>query len=175
MMRMLSEGGVPAFTDNRRVADKDNPGGYFELEKVKSLGEDSGWIEDAAGKATKIVSMLLPKLPNAHRYKIIFLRRDLEEILMSQKKMLERSGKVVSDQEQNDLRTYFSYHLKNTIEWLTDTSYIDVLFVNYKDVLQEPVRVARSIADFVGTEMNIEAMVSVVDSSLYRQRAVDAE
>jgi hypothetical protein len=34
MMKMLEAGGIPPLTDEIREADKDNPKGYYEFERV---------------------------------------------------------------------------------------------------------------------------------------------
>src|ERR1041385_2967747 len=81
MMSMLVAGGVAAMTDAIRTADEDNPKGYFELEKVKELSKDNRWLGDACGRAVKIISALLKHLPGDYRYKIVFMRRNMQEIL----------------------------------------------------------------------------------------------
>ena len=91
MMKMLAEGGVPAVSDSIRNADEDNPNGYFEFEPVKQLSEGQyEWLADADHKAVKVVSALLEYLPSTHHYKILFMERDIKEILASQRKMLDR-------------------------------------------------------------------------------------
>ena len=54
-MQMLHAGGVPVLTDSLRAADTDNPRGYLEFERVKQIKTDKSWLDDAAGKAVKIV------------------------------------------------------------------------------------------------------------------------
>ena len=94
MMKMLIAGGLPALTDGLRVADENNPKGYFELEQVKQLPEgDTGWVQTARGKAVKVISYLLESLPGEVSYRVIFMQRDLDEVLLSQKRMLDRDGK----------------------------------------------------------------------------------
>src|SRR6185369_5935200 len=94
MMSMLVAGGIKAMTDSIRTADEDNPKGYFELEKVKELEKDHLWLSDAAGKAIKIISALLKHLPREYPYKTIFMRREMKEILASQRQMLIRRGEA---------------------------------------------------------------------------------
>jgi len=65
-MQMLEAGGMPIMTDNIREPDDDNPRGYYELEKVKQIKEDSSWLHACRGKAFKMVSELLYYLPNDH-------------------------------------------------------------------------------------------------------------
>src|SRR4051794_24782005 len=93
MCQMLDNGGVEVVTDSIRTPDTDNPRGYFELEKVKRIKADASWLPEARGKAFKMVSQLLYDLPSTERYRVIFMRRDLDEVLVSQEKMLERLGR----------------------------------------------------------------------------------
>src|SRR5438067_12425110 len=90
MMQMLQRGGVEIVTDDVRTADVDNPRGYYELEKVKKIKQDASWLPQARGKAFKMVSQLLYDLPGGETYRIIFMQRNLDEVLLSQDKMLER-------------------------------------------------------------------------------------
>src|SRR5262245_7195282 len=93
MMQMLESGGVEIVTDNIRTADTDNPRGYYEFEKVKKIKQDASWLPQTRGKAFKMVSQLLYDLPASERYRIIFMERDLDEMLLSQDKMLKRLGR----------------------------------------------------------------------------------
>ena len=92
MMKMLDQAGLELVTDRLRQADEDNPKGYFEYEPVKQLARsaDRTWLDDARGKGVKIISTLLRELPAHYNYKVVFMRRDLSEILASQAKMLAR-------------------------------------------------------------------------------------
>src|SRR5437899_574640 len=92
MMKMLEAGGMEPLTDHVRTADEDNPKGYYEFERVKDLEKDQTWLEDAKGRYVKVISMLLKHLPAGYTYKVIFMRRTMEEILASQRKMLVRRG-----------------------------------------------------------------------------------
>src|SRR5437660_12828449 len=99
MMQMLENGGVPVVTDHIRTADTDNPRGYYEFEQVKKIKQDASWLPATRGKAVKMVSQLLYDLPTSERYKIIFMERDLDEVLASQEKMLERLGRKAAPRE----------------------------------------------------------------------------
>src|SRR5262245_57703089 len=93
MMRMLEAGGMPVLVDNIRAADEDNPAGYYEFEPVKQTSADNAWVKLAVGKAVKVVYRLLYDLPAGFRYRVLFMQRDMAEVLASQRKMLERAGK----------------------------------------------------------------------------------
>lgn len=172
MMRMLEAGEMEVVVDNLREADEDNPMGYYELETVKKIKEDDSWLDGVRGKAVKMVSMLLYDLPSNRTYKLIFMNRNIEEILASQRVMLERKGdkSATNDEEMVKL---FSEHLEEISKWLKEQKNIDVLYLNYKDVIENPFKNAHSINRFLNNTLNVEKMVQVIDKSLYRQRSAD--
>src|SRR3954447_18868200 len=100
MMQMLDGGGVEVVTDHVRTADTDNPRGYYEYEQVKAIKRDTSWLPATRGKAFKMVSQLLYDLPPAETYRIIFMERDLDEVLRSQEKMLTRLGRTPAPREE---------------------------------------------------------------------------
>lgn len=171
MMKMLAEGGVSIVTDSEREADEDNPNGYFEIELSKKLREGVvGWIYDAPGKAVKVISYLLEFLPADLTYDIIFMDREIPEILASQKKMLERRNEVstISDEEMTQ---QFQSHLKAVKYWAARQPNMRVLFVKYEQVVSDPAKLAASLVDFLEKPLNTEAMKAVPSQSLYRNRA----
>ena len=94
MMQMLAAGGVPPLTDAQRAPDASNPRGYLELEAVKRLKTDKSWLPDARGKAVKVIHLLLPELAEADwEFRVIMMRRPVEEIVASQRAMLARLGR----------------------------------------------------------------------------------
>src|SRR5258708_19458598 len=92
MLRMLEAGGLPILTDGVRGADEDNPHGYLEWEAVKSLQRDASWVAAARGKGVKVIYYFLRDLPVDCHYRVIFMRRDIAEVLASQRPMLDRPG-----------------------------------------------------------------------------------
>jgi hypothetical protein len=173
MMQMLHRGGLPALTDAIRSADEDNPRGYFELERVKQIKADPSWLDEARGKVVKLISRLLlelpPPAPERVRYKVIFMRRDLDEVLRSQRKMLERRGEDTT-QSDDQLKELFVAHLEEVEEWLRGRPDIDVLFVSYGRMVTEPRPGAERINGFLDGVLDVEAMLSEVDPDLYRNR-----
>ena len=117
MMRMLDAGGMEALSDNIRQADIDNPNGYYEFERVKKIKEDASWLSNTVGKVFKMVSMLLFELPPSFQYKIIFMERDLDEMMASQDRMLARLGKASSDTDPDKMKALYSKHLTDIKAW----------------------------------------------------------
>jgi hypothetical protein len=171
MMKILEAGGMQILTDNLRMADEDNPKGYFEFEQVKTLKDgDHAWIQAAQGRAVKVISSLLERLPSTHRYKIIFMRREIREILASQKQMLIRRGESSSGDDRQ-MAENFLEHLKRVRVWLANQPNMEVLYVDYNDLMREPAHQIKAVAEFLGLEENLAAMLAVPDAGLYRQKA----
>ena len=170
MMKMLEAGGLSPFTDNIRTADEDNPKGYYELEKVKELKNDAAWMSEARGRVIKVISALLQDLPADHQYRVVFMRREMSEILASQKQMLIRRGQEPNKVPDEKMAAMFEKHLVKIAEWLGDQSHIEVLFIKYNDILAEPAGSVMTLNAFFGDTLDAAAMQSVVDKQLYRQR-----
>lgn len=171
MMSMLKAGGLELITDDLRIADENNPKGYFELERVKKLKDgDNQWFESADGKAVKIISALIKYLPDQYSYKIIFMSRNMDEVLRSQRSMLERDGKSGDDVDDQTMANLFRQHLDDVIEWLKTQKNIQVLRINYNDILKEPEPHVNKIDVFLNMDLDKEAMVRVVEPNLYRER-----
>lgn len=170
MMRMLEAGGMPVVVDNRRKPDQDNPLGYYEFEPVKKIEEDDSWLASCRGKAVKLVSALLYHLPGDREYKVIFMRREMQEILASQKVMWERLGQGESDISDEEMARNFGKHLHDVEAWLKTQGNIDTMYVKYNDVITYPYDKARSVQRFLGKLLNPEKMARVVEKRLHRQR-----
>ena len=171
MMKMLAEGGVPVITDSLREADEDNPNGYFEFEPVKQLVKgQTKWLAQADHKAVKVVSSLLEHLPDVDRYKIIFMEREIKEILTSQRKMLARRNEEarINDAE---MEKQFREHLSAIKYWLARQPNIDVLYVDYNQLMVRPDDSCHAIADFLAIPVDLPKMCSVPNERLYRNRA----
>ena len=170
LMKMLAAGGLPLLTDGIREADADNPGGYYEFEKVKQLERDTAWLESARGKAVKVISQLLDQLPPNRPYKVVFALRKMDEILASQRAMLARRGQPCDRVSDAAIADAFGRHLSTVQQWLADHQQMEVLYVNYAAVLRDPFAISQEIKNFLALPLDVQQMASVVDESLYRQR-----
>jgi hypothetical protein len=168
MMQMLDQGGVEVVTDNIRRADTDNPRGYYELEQVKKIKTDVSWLPATRGKAFKMVSQLLYELPPTEKYRIIFMERELGEILISQEKMLARLSKPAAPRAV--IEQAFIEHLRKLREWLAKQPNIEVLYVCYNELLEGAEQQAKRVSAFLGGRADAVRMATTVDSSLYRNR-----
>jgi hypothetical protein len=170
MMQMLAAGGIPPLTDNLRTPDENNPRGYFEFEPVKRLRADKSWLEQAKGRAVKIIHLLVRELPSAgpFEYRVVLMKRPMSEILASQRAMLEREGKASADQAM--LEKVFQSQLSQLEELLQSKPCFTVLNIDHHDLIENPRLSAEKIDTFLSGGLDLDAMVKAVDPSLYRQR-----
>ena len=167
MMKMLEAGGLPPVTDELRAADEDNPKGYYEFERVKQMDQgDTGWVIDARGKVIKVISALLKHLPAGEQYRVVFVRRNMPEILASQRKMLIRRGEDPDKMDDAQMAMLFEKHLTQIDEWLRAQSNFRVLYVHYSEVLADPQPQIAKINDFLGGTLDATAMAKMVDPDL---------
>jgi hypothetical protein len=172
MMKMLEAGGLPLLVDNLRIPDDDNPAGYYEFEPVKKLGKgDFDWLADAQGKAVKVIAALLVHLPTTYTYHVIFMRREMAEILASQKKMLLHRGEDPNKINDDEMAHLFEKHLSQILTWIDQQSHLKKIDINYNQLLKDPGPQAEQINHFLGDILNLEEMVKVINPDLYRQRS----
>jgi hypothetical protein len=171
VMGMLEAGGLPVLTDQVRQADEDNPRGYFEFEKVKALGEstDKSWVRDARGNAVKVISHLLKELPDDNFYRIIFARRNLEEVITSQNIMLDRQAEPNPVDDAKAI-TLYRKHLVNVRFLVRRKANLEMIELAYSDTLSDPESAAERINQFVGGKLDQKEMAATVDKGLYRNR-----
>ncbi len=170
-MKMLDAGGLGTVVDGRRTADDDNPKGYFEDERVKHLHEDKdkSWVKEARGKVIKVISFLLKELPDENFYKVVFLRRDLDEVLASQNKMLVNRGEK-SETPDERMKELYATHLQQVENLLSVRPNYEVLYLHYTSILKDPLENAKKMKAFLGLDLDVNAMAGVVDPDLYRNR-----
>lgn len=174
MMQMLQAGGLNILVDDQRPPDNNNPRGYFEYEPVNALKWENYWIPQAEGKAVKVIPVLLPYLPHHFRYKIILMKRDLDEVVASQGAVLQRQGRQGSAAGHATLKRIFARHLDEIERWLADQAHLEVTTVNFRRTVTDPENTARTVARFLGLPLDEDKMTAVVDPNLYRQRNPDS-
>lgn len=170
MMQMLQAGGLDIFTDNSRTADENNSKGYLEHEEVKNLAKNKSWLPKAKDKGVKIIAQLLPHLPLNYRYKIVFMERDVLEVVSSQQKMLSRLGKKVRE-DSLPLSLVQSYEetLVNIKSWINSNQNVEAIFVDYNSVLEDPYEAAMKVNEFLNGALQVHPMISVVDVAMRRE------
>ncbi|MGH8022615.1 MAG: sulfotransferase domain-containing protein [Limisphaerales bacterium] len=170
LMQMLQAGGLQLLSDGQRAPDRHNPRGYFELESVKHSRHDVSWVDQAGHKAVKVIHLLLPYLPANRTYRVIFMRRDLQEVIESQRVMLQQQGRPVAALSDAALASVFQKQLDAVCQWLSARPAFQVLFMNYKDLLDRPAEMAGRINCFLNGNLLVADMAAAVDLTLYRQR-----
>ena len=171
-MKMLEAGGIPVLTDGIRTADESNPRGYYEFEPVKELDKsgDLAWLPGARGKAVKIISFLLLYLPDGYEYQVIFMHRDLGEVIASQNKMLVQRGERTDTTGDDRMRELYVAHVKKVERFLSTRRGISCLPVQYRNVVENPQGEARRVSEFLGRRLDLDRMAAVADRGLYRNR-----
>src|SRR5690606_37939371 len=159
MMKMLEAGGIPPLTDKFRTADNDNPKGYYEFERVKQMDKgDTAWMADAQGKTVKVISQLLKFMHAEYQYKVIFMRRNMAEILASQKKMLINRDEDPDVAPDEEIAALFEKHLNSVMDWMAAQPNVSVIYIHYSDMLANPLPQIAQLNEFLGGHLNIEAM-----------------
>jgi hypothetical protein len=171
MMKILAEGGLSIVTDERRTADDDNPNGYFELETVKQMSMGNvAWLSHAGGKVIKVISALLEYLPANYSYKIIFMEREIAEILASQRKMLARRNET-SRVDDAEMEAQFRKHLSVVKPWLARQPHMEMLYISYNALMADPEPSCRRVVEFLNAPLELQRMLNVPSGELYRNRA----
>ena len=137
-MQMISAGGMEVLTDGVRVADEDNPRGYFEFEAVKRVKNDNSWVVENTGRAVKMIYKLLYDLPTGYHYQIVFMRRAMAEILASQESMLARTGKHGASAPRERLAMIFERQLKDILEFINQSPNFELLEISYNCLVVNP-------------------------------------
>ncbi|MGH8547109.1 MAG: sulfotransferase domain-containing protein [Methylococcales bacterium] len=176
LMNMLASGGLALVTDQVRESDLDNPKGYFEDERIKNLENDldKSWLRNSRGRTIKVISHLLKELPHENYYKVILLRRNLEEIVASQNKMLDRRGEPNPVSDEKAIEAYRN-HLIDTKVFLRRAPNFELLELQYMKIIRDSLESARKVNEFLGGFLDVDAMASVVDPTLYRNRKEQPE
>lgn len=173
MMRMLEAGGLPIMSDAERVADYDNPEGYFEYERVKDLEKESdkSYVREGRGKALKVISFLIKDLPEDHDYRVVFMRRDLDEVLVSQAKMIDRLGTRDAAAGDEAMKEAYRNDIVRTRLLCKKRPHMELVEIHYRETIEDPAASARKVNAFLGGSLDEAAMRAAVDESLYRNKA----
>ena len=172
LMKMLESGGMEILSDSERAADVDNPKGYFEYGRIKDLEKetDKSYIREGRGKVLKVISFLIKDLPDDNDYRVIFMRRDLDEVLASQNKMIHRLGTTDTTATEAAMKEAYRNDIVRTRLLCRSRPNFELIEIGYKPTIEDPAATARSVNAFVGGHLNEAAMREAVDGSLYRIR-----
>jgi len=173
MMHILEAGGLPILSDAERTPDIDNPKGYFELERIKNLEheEDKSYLREARGMALKAISFLIKDLPDDNDYRVIFMRRDLDEVLASQEKMIARLDRGDTEADKEAMKEAYRNDIVRTRLHCRKHPNFEMIEIHYKSAIEDPAAACRRVNEFLGGGLDEAAMRAAIDASLYRNRA----
>lgn len=166
MMQILHAGGMPVGSDDSRPPDEHNPRGYYELaggKIINRLMEGSFDLAGYRGQVIKVTAYGLKFLPPGN-YRIIYMIRDLEEVLKSMQKM----GAEVEPKRD---RVLYEKLNKFCLALMRDRPDMEYLTVNYADIIANPREEIERIRAFLNVPLDVKSAMGAVDASLYRNRA----
>jgi len=167
MMQMLHAAGMNIFSDKKRKADANNPEGYFEHEGIKTLARNQKLLLEAKEQLVKIVAPHLFYLIPTLRYKVIFMDRKFEEVIISQHKM---SGKKI-DSFPYKLLSFYQKQLTDIEKSIFKQLNVEVLRVNYQEAISSPEKVSKKVSGFLSElNLDINQMTKAIKPELYRNR-----
>lgn len=164
-MGALSAGGLETVTDDLRPADRHNQRGYFEHQGAKNLAQDNSWLFSHRGRAIKLIYHQLFHLPESLPARILFMRRDLREVVKSQSAMLDRPD------HSEDWTRILLRELLRLDRWMEQQSHLEYLYVSHRRVMQEKEVVMQEVAGFLKRDLNLKAMIASVDPALWRNKS----
>lgn len=171
MMQILAANGYDILTDGKRTADENNINGYYEYEKVKALKSDNLWLSEAEGKAVKIIAQLLPYLPSDFMYEIIYMERNIEEVINSQNKMLARLNKNVKTPEIKAIKDVFQKQNEQIKKNISLKSNVRFLCVSFNELLNCTDEQIISLIQFTNNRLEKEKILKSIEQNLYRERS----
>jgi predicted AlkP superfamily phosphohydrolase/phosphomutase/tetratricopeptide (TPR) repeat protein len=167
MMQMLSAGGISPLTDGKRAPDAMNPRGYLEFDPAKSLRRDNSWLALAKGRAVKIVPQLLHHISPDFKYRVVFMEREMEEILESQRRMLAMKSENKEKASGDQLGKTFAAQI-SAIKKMLGLRGIPTIFIQYGQTIATPREVSAKINGFLGGKLDEPAMAAAVEPTLRR-------
>jgi hypothetical protein len=172
LMKMLEAGGVAIWSDHGRGADIDNPKGYFELERIKHLEKetDKSYLREGRGKAVKAISFLIKDLPDDNDYRVIFMRRDLDEVIASQEKMIARLDQGDTSADPEALKEAYRNDIVRARLLCKKRPNFELIEVSYRAAIEDPAGACRKVNEFLGGHLDEAAMRDAIDAALYRNR-----
>jgi hypothetical protein len=69
------------------------------------------------------------------------------------------------------MKAMFERELRNFYGWLPTQPHLELMNVSYNDLLSTPAAVIGRISQFLGGDLNVNSMTSMINPDLYRQRA----
>jgi hypothetical protein len=128
-------------------------------------------VRDARGRALKVISFLLRHLPDDNFYRVVYMRRHLDEVLRSQDKMLDRLGNAAPGADLAAMKEAYRNDIVAARLYARKRPNMTWLEVNYAEAIADPAAAARTVNRFLGGGLDEAAMAVAVNAKLYRNRA----
>ncbi len=172
MMQMLQAGGVPLVHDPLRQPDNNNPRGYWEDNRVRTLAENDTWLPEARGRALKVVAPLLPHLPDGEQYFVLMMRRPVAEVVQSQLAMLSRLGKTPPTLSKEAMESSFQDLLNRSLKATVSRPNFTFLDVSHPELISGSAELLERIRQFLPLPFVVDAARQVIDPTLHRERVL---
>lgn len=166
MMQVLHKGGLPVAFDDSRADDEHNPRGYYELEGgkiINRLMDGTFDLQSWRGHIIKVTAYGLKYLPKTN-YKILYMMRNIDEVLKSMQKM-------GADIDEVKDRMLFSKLNRFSFELMRSRDDMEYIRVNYSDLVDSPRREMERVSRFFGETFDVDTAIKAVEPSLYRNKA----
>ncbi len=153
-------------SDGKRKPDRSNPKGYLEVERIiDKLKDNPNYVFNFEDRVLKVIAYGLQYLPRGS-YKLIYVERNIEEILDSMEEMMR-----AKDEERDETKKAFIKLDNKTKADIEEREDMQVLFVNYNEILSSPKKHLEKIHGFLKERnLDLDKMIKAVDEKLYRQR-----
>ncbi len=169
MLQMLAAGGMPVLSDHAMQSETDNPHSWPSQDKSGKRSKASNWLASAEGKACEIHSSGLLDLPASHEYRIIFMLRDIDEVLAALTDTMTGKSEATA-MPLEVMRYHYERHLHRLRRLLDGPRRFATCYCDYNETIDQPLLVARQVTAFLGLRLNTNAMASVAVNSPYRNR-----
>ena len=165
-MRILDAAGLEIATDKVRGPDHCNPQGYYEIDNiVNKLKHEPDLIFEYSGKVLKVIHYGLEYLPKGE-YKIVYIERDLDEVMASMDKMIGQT-----DNHRESTKKAFQKLGEDVKKLIAQRDDMNVLYISHRTLLTEPKIEIERMINFLDLDSSkMDDMLNAIDKTLYRNK-----
>lgn len=157
LMKMLHRGGIEPLCDPASL------GHGYELDYTLLLPKDTSWVEQARGKAIKILDPHVLRLPMDRPYRFVLLTRDFKQQAKSHVKFLKAIGAEVNRSAVPLIEKSLRADLPRVIDLLNSYPDSAALSLTFEGVISDPLGSAQRLDDFLERDdFNLIEAASVV-------------
>jgi len=169
MMQILEESNVPVSYDNSRLPDEHNPKGYYELHSGKIIKEIESLSFDFdrySNSYIKVTCFGLLNLPKNRKYKVIYMVRNIDEVVESSKRMM---SEIARKKLGNKIKTPLAKLNNHVLEYMDSDDRFTYTIINYNNLINNPEEELKKLKEFEN-RIDIEKSIRVINPELYRCR-----